>query len=131
MSAATTRLRGSDRMRTMVTPEGIALRASDIDVAAILGYNWPVFTGGPMFWGDTIGAKTLLEGLEALEPRYGADFTPAALVRTLADAALAAGRHQFEWDGRNDHGRFAASGVYYLELQTGAETTRRQLVRVR
>ena len=64
--------------------EGIALRASDIDVAAILGYNWPVFTGGPMFWGDTIGAKTLLEGLEALEPRYGADFTPAALVRTLA-----------------------------------------------
>jgi len=54
-----------------------------------------------------------------------------ALVRTLADAALAAGRHQFEWDGRNDHGRFAASGVYYLELQTGAETTRRQLVRVR
>ncbi|MGK2911714.1 MAG: 3-hydroxyacyl-CoA dehydrogenase NAD-binding domain-containing protein, partial [Sphingobium sp.] len=28
--------------------EGIALRASDIDMAAILGYNWPVYMGGPM-----------------------------------------------------------------------------------
>ncbi|OCC23006.1 3-hydroxyacyl-CoA dehydrogenase [Croceicoccus estronivorus] len=64
--------------------EGIALRASDIDVAAILGYNWPVFTGGPMFWGDTIGAATLLQGLKDLEGRYGSAFTPAALVQKLA-----------------------------------------------
>ncbi|KEQ52639.1 3-hydroxyacyl-CoA dehydrogenase NAD-binding domain-containing protein [Sphingobium chlorophenolicum] len=46
--------------------EGIALRASDIDVAAILGYNWPVYTGGPMFWGDTIGLPKIVEGLKAL-----------------------------------------------------------------
>jgi 3-hydroxyacyl-CoA dehydrogenase len=64
--------------------EGIALRASDIDVAAILGYNWPIFTGGPMFWGDTIGAKTLLAGLQELEPRYGPAFKPSALVEKLA-----------------------------------------------
>ena len=38
-----------------VLEEGIALRASDIDVAAILGYNWPVYTGGPMFWGGWRG----------------------------------------------------------------------------
>ena len=65
--------------------EGIAQRSSDIDVAAILGYNWPVFTGGPMFWGDTIGAKTLRDGLKELEARYGADFTPSALVEKLAN----------------------------------------------
>src|SRR6185436_6940858 len=35
-----------------VLEEGIAIRASDIDVACILGYNWPVYTGGPMFWAD-------------------------------------------------------------------------------
>jgi 3-hydroxyacyl-CoA dehydrogenase len=64
--------------------EGIALRASDIDMAAILGYNWPVFTGGPMFWGDTVGAATLLAGLKDLEARYGAAFKPAALVEKLA-----------------------------------------------
>ena len=50
--------------------EGIALRASDIDVAAILGYNWPVYTGGPMFWGDMIGLGTIVEGLhtQGIEP---------------------------------------------------------------
>ena len=64
--------------------EGIAQRASDIDVAAILGYNWPVFTGGPMFWGDTVGAKALLAGLKDMEARYGSDFTPSALVEKLA-----------------------------------------------
>ena len=53
-----------------VLEEGIALRASDIDVACILGYNWPVFTGGPMFWADTIGLQTVVDGLRAqgIEP---------------------------------------------------------------
>lgn len=49
-----------------ILEEGIALRASDIDVAAILGYNWPVYTGGPMFWADTIGLEALVEGLRAM-----------------------------------------------------------------
>jgi len=48
-----------------VLEEGIALRASDIDVACILGYGWPVYTGGPMFWADTIGLQTIVAGLEA------------------------------------------------------------------
>ena len=50
--------------------EGIALRASDIDVAAVLGYNWPIYTGGPMFWGDTVGLSTIIEGLKSqgIEP---------------------------------------------------------------
>src|SRR5207237_1686354 len=37
-----------------VLEEGVAIRASDIDVALILGYGWPVYTGGPMFWADTV-----------------------------------------------------------------------------
>ncbi len=53
-----------------VLEEGIALRASDIDVACILGYNWPVYTGGPMFWADTVGLHKIVEGLRAqgIEP---------------------------------------------------------------
>lgn len=53
-----------------VLEEGIALRASDIDVAAVLGYNWPVFTGGPMFWADTVGLDRIVAGLKAqgIEP---------------------------------------------------------------
>ena len=49
-----------------VLQEGIALRASDIDVACVLGYNWPVYTGGPMFWADTVGLQKIVDGLKAL-----------------------------------------------------------------
>ncbi len=45
--------------------EGVALRASDIDVAMVSGYAWPAFTGGPMFWADSQGLGTILERLEA------------------------------------------------------------------
>ncbi|BEV00991.1 3-hydroxyacyl-CoA dehydrogenase NAD-binding domain-containing protein [Novosphingobium olei] len=53
-----------------VLEEGVAIRASDIDVACILGYNWPLYTGGPMFWGDTVGLSKVVEGLKAagIEP---------------------------------------------------------------
>lgn len=65
-----------------VLEEGIALRASDIDVAAVLGYNWPVFTGGPMFWADTVGLDRIVAGLKAqgIEP-----------ARLLAEKAAAGG----------------------------------------
>ena len=66
--------------------EGIALRASDIDVAAILGYNWPVFTGGPMFWADTVGLPRILEALKVLEARHGEAFRPARLLEQKAAA---------------------------------------------
>ena len=64
--------------------EGIAARASDIDVAAILGYGWPVYTGGPMAWADEIGLGKVVAGLETLAARHGPAFEPAPLLRTLA-----------------------------------------------
>jgi 3-hydroxyacyl-CoA dehydrogenase len=64
--------------------EGIAIRASDIDVAAILGYNWPVYTGGPMFWADTVGLDRVVAGLKALEAEHGAAFKPSALLERKA-----------------------------------------------
>jgi 3-hydroxyacyl-CoA dehydrogenase len=64
--------------------EGIALRASDIDMAAILGYNWPVFTGGPMFWADTVGLPKIVAKLKEYQERYGDDFKPSALLEQMA-----------------------------------------------
>ncbi|GAA4050767.1 3-hydroxyacyl-CoA dehydrogenase NAD-binding domain-containing protein [Parerythrobacter jejuensis] len=49
----------------MILDEGMAQRASDIDVVWINGYGWPIFTGGPMFWADTVGLDTIVAGLEA------------------------------------------------------------------
>ncbi|WP_284124461.1 3-hydroxyacyl-CoA dehydrogenase NAD-binding domain-containing protein [Parerythrobacter aestuarii] len=48
----------------MILEEGMAQRASDIDVVWINGYGWPLWTGGPMFWADTIGLETVVAGLE-------------------------------------------------------------------
>jgi 3-hydroxyacyl-CoA dehydrogenase len=47
-----------------ILDEGMAQRASDIDVVWINGYGWPLYTGGPMFWADTIGLGTVVAGLE-------------------------------------------------------------------
>jgi len=47
-----------------ILAEGMAQRASDIDVVWIYGYGWPVYTGGPMFWANTIGLDTVVAGLE-------------------------------------------------------------------
>lgn len=65
---------------------GVVLRASDIDVACVLGYGWPVYTGGPMFWADTLGLPTIVAGLEGFQAQHGARFKPAALLEQLADA---------------------------------------------
>lgn len=48
----------------MILEEGMAQRASDIDVVWINGYGWPLFTGGPMFWADTVGLDKVVAGLE-------------------------------------------------------------------
>ncbi len=48
----------------MILEEGMAQRASDIDVVWINGYGWPLYTGGPMFWADTVGLDNVVAGLE-------------------------------------------------------------------
>ena len=68
-----------------VLEEGVALRASDIDIACIKGYNWPVYRGGPMFWADTIGLEKIVSKLKEFEAQYGADFTPSPLLAKLAE----------------------------------------------
>ena len=39
-------------------------------------------------------------------------------IRTLIDAEVAAGRHALAWDGRDETGQHAASGVYFYQLLT-------------
>ena len=53
--------------------EGIALRASDIDVVWINGYGWPAWTGGPMFHARRAGAAAVFGALERIgrEPSAG------------------------------------------------------------
>jgi 3-hydroxyacyl-CoA dehydrogenase len=47
-----------------ILEEGMAQRASDIDVVWVYGYGWPVYRGGPMFWAGTEGLAKIVAGLE-------------------------------------------------------------------
>ena len=68
-----------------VLDEGIALRSSDIDIACIKGYNWPVYKGGPMFWANTIGLDRVLNKLREFEQRFGDAFTPSPYLVRLVE----------------------------------------------
>lgn len=67
-----------------ILEEGIAQRASDIDVIWTKGYGWPRQTGGPMFWADGVGLSGIVEGLRRQQARLGSRFT---LSRLLLDKA--------------------------------------------
>ena len=68
-----------------ILEEGIALRASDIDIAAVLGYNWPVYRGGPLFWADQVGLGKIVADMRRLEALHGETFRPAPLLVRLAE----------------------------------------------
>src|SRR4051812_6917546 len=55
-----------------ILEEGMAQRASDIDVVWVYGYGWPVYRGGPMFWAGTEGLAKIVAGLD----KHGFDVSP-------------------------------------------------------
>jgi 3-hydroxyacyl-CoA dehydrogenase len=67
-----------------ILEEGIAIRASDIDIVWINGYGWPVYRGGPMFYGDTVGLATIVARLRAFGPKLAKQFTISPLLEKLA-----------------------------------------------
>ena len=66
-----------------ILEEGKAIRASDIDIVWINGYGWPVYRGGPMFYGDTVGLDKVLAKMKEFQAQMGDDFKPAALLEKL------------------------------------------------
>ncbi len=65
--------------------EGIALRAVDIDIVYLNGYGFPAYRGGPMFYADTVGLRNVYERVREFERRHGKLWTPAPLLRRLAE----------------------------------------------
>ncbi|MDX8446419.1 3-hydroxyacyl-CoA dehydrogenase NAD-binding domain-containing protein [Mesorhizobium captivum] len=69
-----------------ILEEGVAARASDIDVVWANGYGFPVGKGGPMFWAGLEGAGRIIERLEYWHQRTGrAIFEPAPVLRRFAE----------------------------------------------
>ncbi|MEQ8736885.1 MAG: 3-hydroxyacyl-CoA dehydrogenase NAD-binding domain-containing protein [Rhodospirillaceae bacterium] len=69
--------------------DGIALRASDIDVVWASGYGFPAYRGGPMFYGDTLGLGQIVKAFNDFAGSFGNEYgywTPAPLLTRLANA---------------------------------------------
>ena len=60
-----------------ILEEGKAIRASDIDTVWINGYGWPVYRGGPMHYGDSVGLAKVIEKLKEYENKHGEFFKPS------------------------------------------------------
>jgi 3-hydroxyacyl-CoA dehydrogenase len=67
-----------------ILDEGLALRASDVDVVWMHGYGFPRYRGGPMFWADTVGLKTIAEAMQRFEREHGPWMAPSPLLLKLA-----------------------------------------------
>jgi 3-hydroxyacyl-CoA dehydrogenase len=66
-----------------ILEEGKALRASDIDVVWENGYGWPVYRGGPMWYGDQVGLDKVLAKMKSFQATMGDQFKPSALLEKL------------------------------------------------
>ncbi len=66
--------------------DGTAIRASDIDVAMVVGFGWPTYTGGPMFWAETIGIRNVYAVLTDMRQAHGDVFRPAPLLEEVSRA---------------------------------------------
>ena len=75
-----------------ILEEGLALRASDIDIIWIYGYGFPIWRGGPMFWADRVGLAKVHDAMCRLYEEHGELLRPAALLADLAKSGRGFGR---------------------------------------
>ncbi|HAM40412.1 MAG TPA: 3-hydroxyacyl-CoA dehydrogenase [Candidatus Omnitrophica bacterium] len=68
-----------------ILEEGIAQRASDVDIIYLTGYGFPMHRGGPMFYADTVGLPNVVAAMEKYaRGRHGQYWKPAPLLAKLA-----------------------------------------------
>ncbi len=68
-----------------ILEEGIAMRASDIDMVYLSGYGFPLHRGGPMFYAESVGLPKVLEAVRTYAGgRHGEAWKPAALLEQRA-----------------------------------------------
>ena len=71
-----------------ILEEGMAIRASDIDIVWINGYGWPIYEGGPMFYGQLIGYDKILKWHQDMEEKFGSDFSPSPYLEKVVNEKI-------------------------------------------
>jgi len=69
-----------------VLEEGIALRASDIDVVYVNGYGFPGWRGGPMRYADSVGLKNIVDRVSRFQQEFGERWQVSPLLQKLAES---------------------------------------------
>jgi 3-hydroxyacyl-CoA dehydrogenase len=67
----------------LLLAEGVAERATDVDVALVNGYGFPRWEGGPVFWARQRGEAALQADLDELAAHSGPGFVRAATLQPL------------------------------------------------
>jgi len=68
-----------------ILDEGIVSRPADIDIVWIYGYGFPVYRGGPMYYADQIGLKTVYDAVVKYQKTVGNEYwSPSPLLERLA-----------------------------------------------
>lgn len=71
-----------------VLEEGIVSKASDLDIASVMGMGFPPYRGGIVFWADMIGARHIASRLNDLTRAYGGFFKPCSWLEQCAKRDL-------------------------------------------
>jgi 3-hydroxyacyl-CoA dehydrogenase len=79
-----------------ILEEGYALRAGDIDIIYINGYGFPAYRGGPMWYADSVGLKTVYERILEFHGQHGELWEPAPLLKQLAEQGKTFADHNKE-----------------------------------
>jgi 3-hydroxyacyl-CoA dehydrogenase len=77
-----------------ILEEGVAARASDVDVVWCAGYGFPRYRGGPLFYADTVGLKTVHDGILKYRGQFGPMHWQSA---PLLERLVSEGRTLADW----------------------------------
>lgn len=67
-----------------ILDEKIAVQASDLDISSVLGFGFPSYRGGVVFWGDTIGAAYVCDKLRKWSETFGSIYKPCSFLEIRA-----------------------------------------------
>jgi enoyl-CoA hydratase/3-hydroxyacyl-CoA dehydrogenase len=71
-----------------VMDENVVIRASDLDIASVLGMGFPKYRGGLVFWADTVGAPYIYSKLSRWAELYGPYFKPSSYLEQRAKSGV-------------------------------------------
>ncbi|CAL5438379.1 unnamed protein product [Camellia sinensis] len=71
-----------------VMDEGVVVRASDLDIASVLGMSFPSYRGGIVFWADTVGPNHIYTSLKKWSELYGKFYKPSRFLEERATKGI-------------------------------------------